>query len=105
MQLVTKKKLGLCLGIFLISTSAYSGGDPEYGEYLSAECVTCHQANAADAQIPSIEGMSEQGMIGVLKLYRSKDLDNQSMQTVTMRLNDEDIAALAAYYSSLPTSE
>ncbi|MEE9315300.1 MAG: c-type cytochrome [Rhizobiaceae bacterium] len=95
---------GILVGV-VFAAPAYAGGDPEYGEYLSGECVTCHQTNSADAQIPSIQGMSEEGLIGILKLYRSKDLDNESMQTVTKRLTDEDIAALAAYFSSLPQSE
>ena len=29
-------------------------GDPEYGEYLSSECTTCHQADGDDDGIPSI---------------------------------------------------
>ena len=31
-------------------------GDPAYGEYLSGECVTCHQADGQDKGIPSIAG-------------------------------------------------
>ena len=29
-------------------------GDPDYGEYLSGECVTCHRADGGDDGIPSI---------------------------------------------------
>lgn len=80
--------------------SAVAEGDPEYGQYLSSECVTCHQSAVAGT-IPSIAGMSEDGFIVMMKLYRSKQLDNSTMQTVAMRLSDEDIAALAAYFSAL----
>ncbi len=31
-------------------------GDPEFGEYLAGECVTCHQESGADEGIPSITG-------------------------------------------------
>ena len=29
-------------------------GDPEYGEYLSSECLTCHQSNGMNDGIPGI---------------------------------------------------
>jgi len=45
--------------------------------------------------------MNADGFIALMKLYRSKQLDNPTMQTVAMRLSDEDIAALAAYFSAL----
>ena len=84
---------------------AHAGGDAEYGEYLSSECVTCHQAKSTDAKIPSIHGMDEEALVNILTLYRGKVLENLSMQTVTKRLTDEDIEALAAYYSTLPIQE
>ena len=80
--------------------SAFAEGDPEYGQYLSSECVTCHQSAVAGT-IPAIAGMSEDGFITLMKLYRSRKLENLTMQTVAMRLSDEDIAALAAYFSAL----
>ena len=82
---------------------AFAAGDPEYGEYLSSECVTCHQAKPGDGKIPHIHGMDGEGMVHILKLYRSGELENPAMQTVAKRLTDEDIEALAAYFSSLPT--
>lgn len=80
--------------------SVFAESDPEYGQYLSSECVTCHQSSVAGT-IPSIAGMNEDGFIALMKLYRSRQLENLTMQTVAMRLSDEDIAALAAYFSAL----
>lgn len=79
---------------------AIAEGDPEYGQYLSSECVTCHQSSVAGT-IPPIAGMNEDGFISLMKLYRAKKMENPTMQTVAMRLSDEDIAALAAYFSAL----
>jgi cytochrome c553 len=78
----------------------FAEGDPEYGQYLSSECVTCHQSSVAGT-IPSITEMNEDGFIALMKLYRSRQLDNPTMQTVAMRLSDADIAALAANFSAL----
>ncbi len=95
--------LAIIASLFAIPVLAE--GDREYGEYLSSECVTCHRAGAADAKIPSIVGMDAGGFADIMKAYRSKQLDNPAMQTVAGRLTDEDIAALAAYFSSLEQAE
>ncbi len=89
----------------LLPATALAEGDREYGEYLSSECVTCHQTGATDAKIPSIAGMDADGFADVMKAYRAKQLENPAMQTVAARLTDEDIAALAAYYSTLEGTE
>ncbi len=87
------------------SPQALAEGDPEYGQYLSSECVTCHLGKATEGGIPSINGYDSDGFQQIMKLYRSKELENPTMQTIAGRLTDEDIAALAAYYSALPQPE
>lgn len=94
------RTMTLSLSYLCMIASAYAEGDPEYGQYLSSECVTCHQSGEA-GQIPAIDGMNADGFIALMKLYRSGQLDNQTMQTVAKRLSDDDIAALAAYFSAL----
>ena len=89
----------------LVSTAALAQGDIEYGQYLSSECVTCHQAKQSDAQIPVIHGMDAGALADIMKLYRSGEMENAAMRTVAKRLTDEDIAALAAYFASLPEPE
>ena len=84
---------------------AVASGDREYGEYLSSECVTCHRTGATEAQIPPIAGMNAEGFVHLMKAYRGRELDNPAMQTVAKRLTDEDIAALAAYFSSLEAAD
>ena len=87
----------------LLGASAASlAGDPEYGEYLSGECATCHKANGVDEGIPSIIGWPSEQFIDALYQYKTEVRENPVMQTVTKRLGDEEMAALAAYYSSLP---
>ena len=38
------------------ANSAGVKGDIEYGQYLAAECVTCHSAVGLDKGIPAIVG-------------------------------------------------
>ncbi|MGF1660011.1 MAG: c-type cytochrome [Rubrimonas sp.] len=73
-------------------------GDPAYGEYLAAECVTCHQADGADRGIPGIFGWYEEDFKAALHAYRVKLRENATMQTIAGGLGDEEIAALAAWF-------
>ncbi len=76
-------------------------GDPAYGEYLSGECVTCHQASGGDDGIPSITGWPEEDFVIALHAYKQKLRPHPVMQMVASRLSDEEIAALAAYFKGL----
>ena len=75
--------------------------DIAYGEYLAGECVTCHSADGADKGIPSIIGLDAEGFAYIMHSYRDKELDNKAMQLVAGRLDDEQIASLAVYFSLL----
>lgn len=76
-------------------------GDKDLGEYLSAECVTCHQKSGAYKGIPPIVGWPDEVFIEIMNAYKAKERDNQVMQTIAVKLSDEEIAALAAYFGSL----
>ena len=76
-------------------------GDPEYGEYLSGECTTCHQRDGGDSGIPSIVFWPEEDFVVAMHAYKSKQRNHPVMQMVAARLSNEEIAALAAYFNSL----
>ena len=76
-------------------------GDAEYGEYLSSECTTCHQASGSDKGIPSIIGWDIELFVTAMHAYRAKHRRHPVMEMVTARLGDEEIAALAAYFKGL----
>lgn len=76
-------------------------GDPEYGEYLSSECTTCHQASGGNDGIPSIVLWPEEDFVIAMHAYKNKDRPNPVMQMMAGRLNAEEIAALAAYFATL----
>jgi cytochrome c553 len=95
----------LLAAILLLSASpvpAMSKGDRAFGEYLSAECVTCHLVSGKMVgAIPPIVGWPEDQFLAVMGAYRSKDRDNNVMQTIAAKLKDDELAALAAYFGSL----
>ncbi|WP_282045674.1 c-type cytochrome [Roseibium album] len=76
-------------------------GDPEYGEYLSSECTTCHQADGGDDGIPSIVLWPEEDFVLAMYAYKNKKRAHPVMQMMAGRLNAEEIAALAAYFAAL----
>lgn len=76
-------------------------GDPEYGEYLSSECTTCHQTDGEDEGIPSIILWPEEDFVVAMHAYKKKIRPHPVMQMMAGRLSDEEIAALAAYFGKL----
>lgn len=75
-------------------------GDVAYGEYLSSECLTCHQSQGSSQGIPPISGWPEKQFVLAMHAYKQKLRTNPVMQMMAGRLADEEIAALAAYFAS-----
>ena len=80
-------------------------GDVEYGQYLGAECASCHQQTGASEGIPVINGMDAEVFVALMLAYRSKEMENPVMQMIAGRLNDEQIGSLALYFSGLESPE
>ncbi len=76
-------------------------GDPAYGEYLSSECLTCHRADGAADGIPSITLWPEEDFVVAMHAYKQKLRPHPVMQMMAGRLNNEEIASLAAYFAQL----
>ena len=76
-------------------------GDIEYGQYLGAECASCHQQTGASEGIPVINGMDAEVFVALMLAYRSKEMENPVMQMIAGRLDDEQIGSLALYFSQL----
>ncbi len=76
-------------------------GDPEYGEYLASECLTCHQRSGDDEGIPAITGWPAEDFVIAMHAYKEKKRPHPVMQMMAGRLSNEEIAALAAYFETL----
>lgn len=82
-----------------------ANADLGYGEYLSAECVTCHKVSGISAGIPAISGIEAESIASLLHAYKSKKLENKVMQLMAGNLDNEQIASLAIYFASLPSND
>lgn len=76
-------------------------GDPAYGAYLSGECTTCHLSDGGGEGIPSITGWPVEDFVVAMHAYKKNIRLNPVMNMMASRLSDEEIAALAAYFSAL----
>lgn len=76
-------------------------GDPAYGEYLSGECTTCHQKDGSDLGIPSITAWPNEDFVAAMHAYKDKLRPHPVMQMMAGRLSNDEIAALAAYFTTL----
>jgi cytochrome c553 len=78
-----------------------AGADMALGEYLSAECVTCHQLSGnVTGGIPAIVGLPEKTFVEALEAYKTGKRDNSVMRNIAARLSQDDMAALAAYFAA-----
>ena len=88
--------------LFIAVGSASAGGDAKAGEKASATCAACHGAdgNSSIATNPKLAGQYESYIIQALKAYRSGERQNAIMSGFAAALTDQQIADLAAYFSS-----
>jgi cytochrome c553 len=89
------------IALFFFLCTASFAQDKAFGEYLSGECVTCHQMSGKTNGIPPIIGYPAEVLIEFMGEYKSKKRSNTAMQNIAAKYNDAEIAALAAYFASI----
>lgn len=102
------KKLALA-SIFLslvAGTQTGFAGDPEAGRQKAETCLGCHgiprHVNTYPTyHVPKIGGQHEAYLIAALKAYKDKQRAHATMHANAASLSDDDIADIAAYFSSL----
>lgn len=94
----------LFIGLALSIGAAAQAADIAAGKAKSTTCVACHGSNGISNNPvwPNLAGQKEQYLVAAITAYRDGDRQNPLMAPMAKPLSDEDIANLAAYYSSLP---
>lgn len=82
---------------------AAAAADLAAGKQKAAMCRACHGLNGLATAIdaPNIAGDSDIYLDRQLKLFRSGERRHEQMSVIAGGLSDEDIADLAAWYSSI----
>ena len=102
--------LALTLSAFVAARAddQSASGSPEIGaqRIRTAGCTTCHGRDGVSRleEAPNLAGQVQGYLVSALRAYHSGDRKNEIMNTVAAPLSDEDIANLAAYYSSIKVS-
>ena len=95
----------LAVGMFLLMGSlsmAYAAGDIAAGKAKAEMCAGCHGASGqGSGDNPKIAGKPEAELAQAMQEYKSGKRSNSAMKLMVRKLNDQDIANLAAYYASL----
>jgi cytochrome subunit of sulfide dehydrogenase len=96
-------KLHIALAAFgLAAAGSALAADPIEG--LARTCNNCHGINGVSAgpTIPSIGGLSEAYLKQIMLQWKKKERDDGTMSRLIRGYSDEDIAALAKYFSAKP---
>lgn len=94
----------LCLSLFAVVSHA---GDVEAGKAKSITCAACHGGEGISPTgiWPNLAGQKEEYLLAQIKAFKDGTRVNAQMAPMVANLSDDDIAKLAAYYSSLGCKE
>ena len=86
----------------LTSSPAFAA-DAAAGKAKSATCAACHGANGVSNNDiwPNLAGQKQGYLVKQMKAFRDGQRKDPMMAPMAAPLSDDDIANLAAYYSSL----
>ena len=100
-----KRPLVLALAVTaLFAASSVSAGDAEAGKAkANTVCAACHGANGISSipNYPNLKGQKEAYLKKAMTDFKTGARNDPTMSAMAAPLTDEDIANLAAYYSSL----
>jgi cytochrome c553 len=88
--------------VFGCSAPAFAAGSAEAGQAKSATCMACHgmDGNSPSPEWPNLAGQHSSYIERQLKAFKAGERRNDLMSPMAMILSDEDVADLAAYFSS-----
>jgi cytochrome c553 len=99
---MTMKKILILAAAMAMSATA-SAADPTAGKQKAKPCAVCHGENGVSQtpDFPKLAGQHHDYLVQALNDYKSGARKNAIMAGQVANLKREDIADLAAYYSSL----
>ena len=73
------------------------------GTALAQTCVTCHGPEGqSQGAIPSLATLSSADLRTALQAFRAETRTSTVMHRIAKGLNEDDMAAVAAYFATLP---
>lgn len=93
----------LALAMAVASTTHVMAADAVAGKVKAGQCFVCHGADGLSKlpDAPNLAGQNEVYLVKALKDYRSGKREHEVMSMMAKNLSDDDIANVAAYFSSI----
>ena len=84
------------------STTSFAAGSKEAGQAKAATCAACHgmDGNSLNPEWPNLAGQHETYIVRQLTAFHGGQRQNLLMSPMAAILTEQDMAALAAYFSS-----
>lgn len=97
------KKISIAIMSIVLMSAPALAGDVAAGKAKAVTCSACHGASGVSAvpTFPNLAGQKEQYIIKQLKDFKSGARKDATMNGMAAALSEEDMANIAAYYSSL----
>ena len=97
------KKISIAIMSIVLMSAPALAGDIAAGKAKAVTCSACHGAAGVSAvpTFPNLAGQKEQYIIKQLKDFKSGARKDATMNGMAATLSEEDMANIAAYYSSL----
>lgn len=91
----------LSLTLTLLASPAFS----ELRRSAIEQCAACHGEDgiARDSEVPHLAGQNERYLFNQIMAFKSGKRAHKEMRYMARDMSTAEIAALAAYYASLPT--
>jgi cytochrome subunit of sulfide dehydrogenase len=99
-----RQMIGLLIatGTLILAGNRSMAADDSRGAQLAAICASCHRLDGRDKGIPSIVGLDQKQFVDLMAAFKSGERASQIMHAIALSLDDEGIAALAAYLAAQP---
>ncbi|MFA7503769.1 MAG: cytochrome c [Burkholderiaceae bacterium] len=107
LQRLSRAALPLAFAVLVpLSSQAVEAGDAEAAKDKISMCIGCHAipgyktAYPLVYPVPRISGQNAEYIKNALIAYKKGDRSHPSMRAIAASLSEQDMADLAAYYSS-----
>lgn len=99
-------KFTIIITLLFISSTALSG-DIAKGRLKAKLCEGCHGVDGISVSsiIPNLAGQKEEYLVVSLKAYRSGARKNGIMSSIVVKISNDDINDISAYYSNMNTGK
>lgn len=89
-----------------VSPIAFAAGDVAQGKEKAATCLGCHGIPSytnvyPTYHVPKLGGQHEAYIAAALQGYKSGERGHKTMHAQALKLSDQDIADISAYFASL----